>query len=407
MKGSVKFMRNVVIVDGVRTGFGKLGGSLRQFPMSHLAAFAIDHLLEKTQVLERGGKVEGVYMGSALHDHQTHAPARLAVLKSRLGYDVWTSYIERQCGSAIDAINHAAAAIMIGTADIMIAGGAECYSQLYSKFSMATEPYKLIPPMPIPQKLAPVAEDNCDMITTAENIAKQWNITRQECDAFAYRSQMRAAAATEKGYFKEEIVPVTIPATKKTPAITFASDEFLRPTTTMEGLAALSSVKPDGVTTAGNASGRNDGAAMVLLMTEEKAAELGYVPYARFVMAGNSALDPKYMGLGPVKSSLDAIKRAGLTVNDIDVWECNEAFAAQNLGVIRGIEDLSGQKIDQERWNPNGGAISFGHPNGASGARIAMFAMRELERRGGRYALFTSCCGGGLGVSTIIENLRK
>ena len=244
------------------------------------------------------------------------------------------------------------------------------------------------------------------MITVAENIAQKWNITREECDEFAYRSQMRAAAATEKGYFKDEIAPVIIPATRKTPEISFACDEFIRPTTTMEGLAKLPSVKPGGVTTAGNASGRNDGAAMVLLMTEEKAKELGYTPYARFVMAGNSALDPKYMGLGPVRSSLDALKRAGLTVEDIDVWECNEAFASQNLGVIREIEDESGMKIDMERWNPNGGAIAFGHPNGASGARIAMFTMRELERRGGRYGLFTSCCGGGLGVSTIIENLR-
>ena len=142
-------------------------------------------------------------------------------------------------------------------------------------------------------------------------------------------------------------------------------------------------------------------------MSEEKAKELGYTPYARVIMAGNSALDPKLMGLGPVKASLEAIKKAGLTVDDIDVWECNEAFAVQNLGVIKGIEDATGKKIDRNNWNPNGGAISFGHPNGASGGRIAMFNMRELERRGGRYGLFTSCCGGGQGVSTIIENLRK
>ncbi len=217
---------------------------------------------------------------------------------------------------------------------------------------------------------------------------------------------MRAAMATEKGYFKDEIIPVIIPATKKTPEIVFDTDEFLRPTTTMEGLSKLASVKPNGVTTAGNASGRNDGASMLLLMSEEKAKELGYTPYARFVMAGNSALDPKLMGLGPVKASLDALNKAGLTIDDIDVWECNEAFASQNLGVIRGLEEATGKKIDRERWNPNGGAISFGHANGASGGRIAMFTMRELERRGGRYGLFTSCCGGGQGVTTIIENLR-
>lgn len=400
-------MRNVVIVEAVRTGFGKMGGSLRQFGMSQLAAYAIDGLLDKTQLLEKGAKVDGLYMGSALHDHQTNGPARLACLRSKLGYDVWTSYVERQCGSAIDAINHAAAAIMMGTADIMIAGGAESYSQMFCKFSMANEPYKLIAPAPIPQMLAPIPADNCDMITTAENVAKKWNISREECDEFAYNSQMRAAAATEKGYFKDEIIPVIIPATKKTPEVVYDKDEFLRPTTTREGLAALRSVKPEGVTTAGNASGRNDGAAMVLLMSEEKAAELGYKPYARFVAAGNSALDPKFMGLGPVQASLNALKNAGLTIDDIDVWECNEAFAAQNLGVIRELESITGSKIDMNNWNPNGGAISFGHPNGASGGRVCMFTMRELERRGGRYGLFTSCCGGGQGVATIIENLRR
>lgn len=399
-------MKNVVIVEGVRTGFGKIGGKLRQFPMSYLAAKAIDGLLDKTHILERGGHIDGVYMGSALHDNQTFAPARFAVLASRLGYNVWTSYVERQCGSAIDSINHAAAAIMIGSADIMIAGGAESYSQLYCKFSMATEPYKLIAPVAIPQKLAPLSEDNIDMIETAENIAKKWHISRLECDEFACRSQQRAAASTNKGYFQEEIIPIVIPATKKQPELIFAEDEFLRPTTTMEGLAKLKSVKPNGVTTAGNASGRNDGASMLLLMTEEKALELGYEPYARFIKAGNSALDPKFMGLGPVEASLDAIKRANLSLNDIDVWECNEAFAAQNIGVIREIEQKTGNRIDQSRWNPNGGAISFGHPNGASGGRLCMFTMRELERRNGRYGLFTSCCGGGLGVSTIIENLR-
>lgn len=160
-------MRNVVIVDGVRTGFGKMGGALRQFSLSDLAAKAIDGLLDKTQLLERGGKVDGVYMGSALHDHATLAPARMSVLKSKLDYDVWTSYVERQCGSAIDSINHAAAAIMVGTADIMIAGGSESYSQLYSKFSMCVEPYKLIPPMPITQQLAPVPEDDCDILNDA------------------------------------------------------------------------------------------------------------------------------------------------------------------------------------------------------------------------------------------------
>ena len=400
-------MRNVVLVDGVRTAFGKIGGTIKDFSMTDLATIALDGLLDKTGILERG-KVDGFYMGSAFYDAEALSPARYVALKSKLPVDVWTDFIERQCGSGIECINQAAANIMVGNADVMIAGGAESFSQVSAKISMSTTPYKLTPPKIYwPQKLAPNPEDNLDMIQTAENVAQMFNITREDCDEFACRSQHRAAAAWEKGYFDDEIVPVTIPATRKTPEIRFAKDEFLRPDTSMEGLAALKSVKPNGVVTAGNASGRNDGASMVLLMEEEKAKELGYEPFARFVQAGNSALDPKIMGLGPVNSSLDALKRAGLKIEDIDLWECNEAFAAQNLGVIRNLEQVTGYKLDMDKWNVNGGAISFGHPNGASGPRICMFAMREMARRGSRYAIFTSCCGGGIGVSTIIENLRR
>ena len=399
-------MRNAVLVDGVRTGFGKIGGSLKQFTMTDLASFALKGLLDKTGILERG-HLDGFYFGGAFYDPETHAPARYTALKCGLT-DVWSDFIERQCGSGIECINQAAANIMVGNADVIIAGGAESFSRVSAKISMSTEPYKMTPPtIHWPSKLAPNPEDNLDMIATAELVAKLYNITRQDCDEFACRSQHRAAAAWEKGYFKDEIIPVTIPATKKTPEVIFATDEFMRPDTTMEGLSKLKTVKPEGVVTAGNASGRNDGASMVLMMSEEMAKELGYEPFARFVQAGNSALDPKIMGLGPIKSSLDALKRAGLTIDDIDVFECNEAFAAQNLGVIRGLEEATGKKIDMEKWNPNGGAISYGHPNGASGPRVAMFTMRELERRGGRYGLFTSCCGGGLGVTAIIENLRR
>ncbi|MBQ6545500.1 MAG: thiolase family protein [Lachnospiraceae bacterium] len=400
-------MRNVVLVEGVRTGFGRIAGTLKDFTMTDLAAIAVNGLLEKTGIMERGG-IDGLYMGGAFYDPETHAPARYTVLKSRLPQTVWTDFIERQCGSGLECINQAAVNIMVGNADVMIAGGAESFSQLSAKISMSGQPYKMIPPRIFwPQKLCPDPADNLDMITTAENVAKMFGITREDCDEFACRSQHRAAAAWANGYFDEEIVPVVIPATRKTPEVIFKTDEFMRPDTTMEGLSALKSVKPDGVVTAGNASGRNDGASMVLMMTEEKAKELGYEPYARFVQAGNTALDPKIMGLGPVGASLDALKRAGLTMDDIDLWECNEAFAAQNLGVIRQLEEVTGKKLDMDKWNVNGGAISFGHPNGASGPRICMFAMRELARRKAGYAVLTSCCGGGLGVTTVIENLRR
>ncbi|MBR3436346.1 MAG: thiolase family protein [Lachnospiraceae bacterium] len=403
-------MRNVVLVDGVRTGFGRIGGSLKQFSLTKLGGFALDALLDKTQILERGGRIDGFYMGSSFYAEETHAIARYTLLGSKIPYkyEIWTDFIERQCGSGLEAINMAAATIMLGNADIMIAGGAESFSRVPAKISMASDPYKMTPPTIYwPQKHTPVEEDNLDMISTAENVAKLFGITREECDAFACRSQARARAAWEKGYFDEEVIPVVIPATRKTPEIIFRKDEFMRPETTLEGLQALRSVKPGGVVTAGNASGRNDGAAMMLLMTEEKAKELGYEPYARFVRSGNAALDPKIMGLGPVRASQDALKRAGLSMDDIDLWECNEAFAAQNLGVIKKLEEETGKKIDQEKWNVNGGAIAYGHPNGASGPRIAMFTMRELERRGGRYGIATTCCGGGQGVATIFENLRR
>ena len=314
-----------------------------------------------------------------------------------------------QCGSAIDAINHAAWKILAGCADVVIAGGMESHSNATVKYSTTVEPYKGLGP----QKIIPVIHNDpkqcISMIEISDTMAEKWGITREQCDEFAVRSQMRAADATNKGYFKEEIVPVVIPATKKTPEVVVDFDEHLRPSTTMEALAKLRTVRglETSVTTAGNASGLNDGAAFVMMMTAEKAKELGYEPYARWVVGADIGVEPRLMGIGPAYSNLLAIKRAGLTVKDIDVFECNEAFAAQNLSVIKEMEAQSGMAIDQAKWNPNGGAISFGHPNGASGARIGMFCMKELARNGGRYGLFSSCCGGGQGVTTLIENLRR
>lgn len=399
-------VNRVVFVDGVRTPFGRLGGSLRDFPGVELAGMTIRSLLEKTQLLRRGC-VDAVFLGSASGDCICWNPARYAALYAGLPYETSATYLEMQCGSAIDAINHAAWKLLCGGAEVIIAGGVESHSQQYAKFSMAVQPYKLIPPMPVSQKTAPKAEDNITMIEISDRMAEKWNVTRAEADAFALRSQQRAGAAIRKGYFDDELVPITIPGGRKKPDIVFRTDEHPRPDSSAEGLAKLSPVREGGVTTAGNASGLNDGAAFVLMMTEEKARELGYAPYAAWVVGADCGVDPKYMGIGPAYSNLLALRRAGLAISDLDVMECNEAFAAQNLSVIREMERQSGQIIDQEKWNPNGGAIAFGHPNGASGARICMFAMRELARRGGKYGIFSSCCGGGIGVSTIIENLRR
>ncbi len=398
--------REVVIVDATRTAFGRMGGSLRNLSASKLASIAIKGLLDKTGIMEKA-HVDTVMMGSAAHCSQAVNPARWAALDAGLPYETTASYVEMQCGSAIDSINHAAWRLLTGNADVIIAGGSEAYSLIPAKFSMSVEPYRLNPPMPLNTTLSPVEEEAIGMGITAENLQKQYNISREASDEFAYNSQMRAKAAMEAGHFKEEIIPIVFPPTRKTPEIVFDVDEHPRPNTTLEGLKRLPpAFIENGTVTAGNASGRNDGGAMVLMMTKEKAEELGYEPMARWICGGDHGVDPRIMGIAPAYAMAKALKHADLKMSQMDVLECNEAFAVQNLAVIEELEKQTGEKVDLSKWNPLGGAIAFGHPNGASGARIAMFAMRELIRRGGRYAIFGSCCGGGLGVCTIIENMR-
>jgi len=399
-------MREVVFVDGARSAFTNMGGGLRDLTSTEIAGFVMKGLLERTGILEKA-RVDGVFCGNALRDLKASNPARYAALAAGLPEETEAHFVEMQCGSAITSINHAAAAIAFGDADILLVGGMESYSTMFAEFSMNDEPYKLIPPIPLKPRLAPTDEEDISMIEVSDKMAVKWNVTREECDAFACRSQMRLAEAYKNGITGDEIVPFVYPATRKTPEIVIDKDEFPRPNTTMEGLAKLKPVFPNGVTTAGNASGRNDGAAFLLMMSADKARELGYTPYARWVTGADIGVPASLMGIGPAYSNLKAMKAAGLTIEDFDVFECNEAFAAQNLSVIREMERITGKAVDQSKWNPNGGAIAIGHPNGASGARIAMFAMRQLEKTGGRYGLFSSCCGGGHGTTTIIENLRR
>ncbi|MFP4452957.1 MAG: thiolase family protein [Desulfobacterales bacterium] len=399
--------REVVFVDGVRTAFGRMGGTIRDFFCSQLGGIALKGLLDKTKVAEKA-HVETVMAGSAAHCSHAINPARWITLYAGLPYETTASYVEMQCGSAIDSVNHAAWKILAGQADIVIAGGMESYSQLPAKFSMSTPPYRLIPPMPIQQQLSPVPEECIGMGLTAENLQKKYNIPREASDEFAYNSQMRAKAAMDAGYFKDEIVPVTIPATRKTPEVIFDTDEHPRPQSTLEGMAKLPpAFVKDGTVTAGNASGQNDGAAFLLMMSREKADELGYEPMAKWITGAEAGCDPRIMGIAPAYAVPKALKRAGLKLSQMDHMECNEAFAVQNLAVIKEIENQTGEKVDMEKWNPMGGAIAFGHPNGASGARVGMFAMRSLIRNSGKYGFFSSCCGGGLGVATVIENLQR
>lgn len=397
--------REVVFVDGCRSAFANLGGGLRTMAGSDIAAEVVRGLLDRTGILARG-KVDSLFAGCALGDSMAIDPARYIALKAGLPIETSATFIEMQCGSAITAVNHAACKLAMGLADVMIVGGMESYSNMPARFSMSTEPYKLIPPTAINLKLAPDPAENINMIEIDDGMARTWGITRAECDAYACESQQRLARAYANGVTGSEIIPIIFPATRKTPEIVVDKDENPRPQTTVEILSKLRSVLENGVTTAGNSSGRNDGAAFLLMMTTEKAKELGYTPLARWVTGADVGVRPSQMGIGPAFSNLKALRQAGLTVNDMDVLECNEAFAAQNLAVIREMEKQSGCRIDRSKWNPNGGAIAIGHPNGASGARIAMFAMRQLERTGGRYGLFGSCCGGGHGTTAVIENLR-
>lgn len=399
--------REVVFVDGLRTAFGRMGGTIRDFSASRLGGIALKGLVEKSKILEKS-HIDSVFAGAAIHCSEAGNPARWVSLAAGIPYETSASFVEMQCGSAIDAINHAAWKILANHADVVIAGGMESYSQMVFKYSSSTPPYKLIPPMPMIPTLSPAAEECIGMGLTAENLQEKYDISREASDEYALRSQIRAKAAMEAGCFDEEITPVIIPATRKTPEIKFKVDEHPRPQSTLEGMAKLKPVfKPDGTVTAGNSSGQNDGAAFVLMMSAEKARELGYTPMAKWIAGADYGCDPRIMGIGPGYAVPIALKRAGLKISDMDHMECNEAFAVQNLAVIKEIEKQTGEKIDMDKWNPLGGAIAFGHPNGASGARIAMFTMRGLIRSGGRFGFFSSCCGGGLGVATIIENLQR
>ncbi len=396
-------MKNIVIVDGVRTPFGKLGGGLRQFHTADLASIAIKALMERTQLDPK--EIDAVYMGSAKGDARCPNLARYASLLAELPYETSAASVEMQCGSAIACINHAAYRILAGDADCVVVGGAETFSQLFFKFSTSQDPYKMTPPTAFENNLAPKKEDNLIMIQVADLMAKKWGITREECDAYALRSQQLTQKAMESGFLDNQVVPVVIPATKKTPEVIVAKDEHPRPQTTAEALAKLKAIYEGGVTTAGNASGRNDGGAALLMMTEEKAKALGYTPIARWVAGSDVGVDPKLMGIGPAYSNMKVLQKMGMKPSDVGVYECNEAFAAQNLGVIRQMEIMSGETINMDTWNPNGGAISFGHPNGASGGRIALSAIRHMENTGAQFGMISSCCGGGLGVSSLFERM--
>lgn len=393
-------MKEIVIVGGVRTAIGRIGGALARYRPEELGAFVIRGLVDKTGI--EAALIEDVVMGLSNSWHAAYNPSRWAVLKAGLPYSVPGVTVERQCSSGLQAINFAATQIMADLGDIYIAGGMESWSSAPWMLPRPTEAYSLTPPKVITRETAPAPEDQLVMGVTAENVVEKYGISREEQDLLSLRSQERAARGIREGYFKDEIIPLTVP--QKKGEIVFDTDEHPRETT-LEKLAALVPVfKKGGTVTAGSSSGRNDGAAAVLVMTAGRAKELGLTPRARWVTCGVAGVDPKIMGVGPAFAMPKALKRAGLKMSDMDVVEINEAFAAQVIGCLRELE-AQGHPVDPERLNPNGGAIAFGHPNGMSGTRIAMFAMGELERRSGRYAICSLCIGGGQGLAAIFERL--
>jgi acetyl-CoA acetyltransferase family protein len=393
-------MKEVVLVGGVRTAIGRMGGTIARFRPEELGAFAIRGIVDKTGI--DPSRVEDVVMGLSNSWHAAYNPTRWAVLKAGLPYSLPGVTVERQCSSGLQAINFAATQILAGLGDIYIAGGMESWSQCPWMIPRADEAYSFTPPQILRRETAPTAEDSLVMGITAENLAGKYKISRPEQDSFGFRSQERAIRAIRAGYFKEEIIPIIL-SQKKGQTI-FDTDEHPRETS-LEKLATLAPVfKKDGTVTAGTSSGRNDGAAAVLLMTAARAQELGYRPLARWVTCAVVGVDPKIMGIGPAYAIPKALKRAGLKMDEMDVVEINEAFAAQVLACVKEME-IQGHPVDMEKLNPLGGAIAFGHPNGMSGTRIALVAIRELERRKGRYAVASLCIGGGQGLATIFERL--
>jgi acetyl-CoA C-acetyltransferase len=391
-------MDDVVIVAALRTGVGKFGGSLARIPAAELGARVIAALLEKTGV--KPDMVNEVLLGQVLTAGVGQNAARQASLKAGLPDMVPAMTINKVCGSGLKATHLAAQAIKAGDAEIVIAGGQENMSLAPHVLNGARDGLRMMDGKLVDTMIVDGLWDvynQYHMGITAENVANKWGVSRQEQDEFAAASQQKAEAAQKAGKFRDEIVPVTIPQRKGDPVV-FDSDEFVRHGTTVESLAALKpAFDKNGTVTAGNASGINDGAAAVMMMSAKKAAELGLRPLARIKAYSSAGVDPGIMGIGPVPASKLCLKKAGWTPKDIDLMEINEAFAAQAIAVNRDMG------WDTSKVNVNGGAIAIGHPIGASGCRILVTLIHEMIRRDARKGLASLCIGGGMGVALAIE----
>ena len=391
-------MREVVIASAARTPIGSFGGTLKNTPAVTLGKTAVEEAVKRAGIKPEQG--DELVFGCVLQAGLGQNVARQVSLAAGLPIETPAMTINKVCGSGLRSVGLAAQIIKAGDADIVVAGGTE---------SMSMAPYA----MPAARwgarmfdaKMVDVmvndglwdAFNQYHMGVTAENVADQWGITREELDEFALKSQQKAEAAIKAGKFKDEIVPVVIPQKKGDP-IVFDTDEFPKFGASLEKMAKLKpAFKKDGKVTAANASGINDSAAALVVMSAEKAAELGITPLCKIVSYASAGVDPSIMGVGPIPASKKALEKAGLTVDDIDLFEANEAFAAQSVAVGRELQ------IPEEKLNVNGGAIALGHPIGASGARILITLIYEMKKRGAHKGLATLCIGGGMGCATIVE----
>ena len=400
-------MNHAYIVDAIRTPFGRYGGALSSVRTDDLGAIPLKALMARNAKVDWEAVTDVIYgcVNQAGEDNRN--VAHMASLLAGLPYQVPGSTVNRLCGSGLDALGTAARAISSGEATLMIAGGVESMSRApfvmpkaTSAFSRAAEIYDTTIGWRFINKLMREKYGVDSMPETAENIATEFKIEREAQDRMALASQMKAVAAQKLGYFDAEITPVTIPQ-KKSDALVVSQDEHPRETS-LEALAKLKGVvRPDGTVTAGNASGVNDGACALLLANEKTAAKYSLTPRARVVGMATAGVPPRIMGIGPAPATRKVLALTGLTLDQMDVIELNEAFAAQGLAVLRDL----GLKDDDVRVNPNGGAIALGHPLGASGARLATTAINQLHRTKGRYALCTMCIGVGQGIALILERV--
>jgi len=391
-------MREVVIVSGVRTAIGTFGGSFKDVSAVTLGAAAAKEAMNRANITP--DMVDEVIFGNVLQAGLGQNVARQVSVHSGIPVEVPSFTVNKVCGSGLKTVALAAQAIMAGEADIVLAGGTENMSQAPYLLKEARWGQRMgdgvIEDYMVKDGLWDIFNDY-HMGITAENIAEQWNLSREEQDEFALNSQLRAEKAIKEGRFKDEIVPVEVPQRKGEP-IVVDKDEHPRFGSTIEGMAKLRpAFKKDGTVTAGNASGINDGAAALVIMFKEKAEELGIKPLATILSYASAGVDPKIMGTGPIPATKKALEKAKIDVEDLDLVEANEAFAAQSLAVVK---DLG---LDSEKTNVNGGAIALGHPIGASGARILVTLLHEMEKREAKNGLATLCIGGGQGIALIVR----